>query len=110
MNKLVQELLDAASVVVGNTVKTCPNSMAVPDDIVGLCLAITHVEDSKKEDSTSGLMEVVDDLLKFIEDNDIYDEVVDDGDGFVDTWKSGEFTNLLDNTLKEINKLKEVAS
>ena len=50
MDKLVQELLDAASVVVGNLMKNYHDSRAVPDDLVGLCLAMMHVEDKLKND------------------------------------------------------------
>ncbi len=59
MDKLVQELLDAAIVVVGNVTRSCPNSMAVPNDIVGLCLAISHIEDSEKNVEESNCLRCV---------------------------------------------------
>lgn len=42
-------------------------------------------------------------LLQHIEDECVYDEVADDGDGHVDTWCSSEFEALL-NKLKEAIK------
>ncbi len=53
------------------------------------------------------LIEATDALLRFIENNDVEDEMAYDGDGHIDTWTSGEFEELLSNAkekLKEINE------
>ena len=107
MDKLVQELLDAASVVVGNLMKNYHDSRAVPDDLVELCLAIMHVEKSQEKSTANGnLTGAVSKLLKFIEENDVEDEMADDDDGRVDTWRSSEFNDLINYTQEKLDEAK----
>jgi len=42
-------------------------------------------------------------LLKYIEENEVWDECCDDGDGHIDQWRSPEFGGLI-NGLKEALK------
>ncbi len=56
----------------------------------------------------NNLVEAVELLLKFIEDNSVQDEMADDGDGYTDTWRSSEFNNLLANTQEKLDEAKEV--
>lgn len=105
MDKLIKNLIDAAGVVVCNQTKDCPNSMAVPNDIVGLCVAMAAIENIKSV--VPNLIEEAGALLTFLEENDITDEASDDGDGFVDTWRSGEFAELIERTRARLKDLKE---
>ncbi|KKL56278.1 hypothetical protein LCGC14_2247030 [marine sediment metagenome] len=57
--------------------------------------------------TVTNLMEATDALLKFIEENDIQDEMADDGDGYTDTWRSGEFSELIEHAQARLNELKE---
>ena len=106
MNKLIKDLVDAAGMVVGNQVKDCPNSMAVPDDIVGLCVAIAAIENIKPV--VTNLIEAVEMLLEFIEENDVQDEMCNDGDGYIDTYRSSQFESLIVYAQKKIKEIKEV--
>jgi len=52
------------------------------------------------EPKTSTLKEAATSLLTYIEENDVYDESCDDGDGHIDQWCSPKF-GALTNELKE---------
>lgn len=39
---------------------------------------------------------ILKEVIEFIENNNISDEFADDGGGHTDTWRSGEFDNLID--------------
>ena len=47
-------------------------------------------------------------LVEFIEDNDVKDEICDDSEGYIATWRSVEFDNLIKRakeTLKNLERL-----
>ena len=48
-------------------------------------------------------LKVLKELVNFIEENDIKDEVCDDGGGHTDEWRSNEFDSLLSQA-KEVIK------
>ena len=58
----------------------------------------------------TNLMEAVDALLKYMEKDHTCDEVADDGDGLTDTWRSGEFSELIEHTQAKLNDLREETS
>ncbi|KKM91911.1 hypothetical protein LCGC14_1223820 [marine sediment metagenome] len=55
-------------------------------------------------------IEAVELLLKFIEENDIQDEMADDGDGHIDTWRSPQFDQLLTHTQEKLGEVRGVKS
>ena len=54
----------------------------------------------------NNLVEAVELLLKFIEDNSVQDEMANDGDGYIDTYRSHEFNKLIANTQEKLDKAK----
>lgn len=50
-----------------------------------------------------GMAEILKELVDFIEDNHIVDEGADDGDGHYDTWRSGEFGQLIERAKEVLN-------
>ena len=41
-------------------------------------------------------------LIDFIEKYDVQDEFANDGDGYIDTWRSQEFHDAIDNLKKSL--------
>ena len=50
----------------------------------------------------SELFDVLKELIEFIEENDVKDEIADNGGGYTDTWCSVEFNNLIDKAKEAI--------
>ena len=48
-------------------------------------------------------LKVLKDLIEFVEEKHLTDELCDDGDGYTDTWRSEELEHLI-NRAKEIIK------
>jgi len=54
------------------------------------------------------LLKLLKELVDFIEENNITDEISDDGEGHTDEWRSDEFKNLINRakeTLKNLERL-----
>lgn len=49
-------------------------------------------------------LNVLKELVDFIEENDVKDEICDDGNGHIDEWRSIEFNNLIDQAKETIAK------
>ena len=49
-------------------------------------------------------LKVLKELITFIEENDITDEVADDGGGHTDEWRSTEFSCLINRAKETIKK------
>ena len=49
-------------------------------------------------------LKVLKELITFIEENDIADEVCDDGGGHTDEWRSNEFGALINKAKKTIKE------
>jgi len=49
-------------------------------------------------------LKVLKELVTFIEENDITDEVADDGGGHTDEWRSDEFNRVIDRAKEVIKK------
>ncbi len=58
----------------------------------------------------TNLMEATGALLKFIDENSVYDEMANDGDGYLDTWMSSSLSELIAYTQEKLDELKEVAN
>ncbi len=58
----------------------------------------------------TNLMEATGALLKFIDENSVYDEMANDGDGYLDTWMSSSLSKLIAYTQEKLDELKEVAN
>lgn len=52
----------------------------------------------------SNPLEILTELIDFIEDNEVKDELSDDGDGHTDEWRSNEFNDLISRAKKTIAK------
>ena len=52
----------------------------------------------------NAMRESLENLIKFIEANDVSDSSANDGDGAIDTWKSNEFTDLLNKAKESLKK------
>lgn len=50
------------------------------------------------------LAKAVKKLLDYIEENNVFDRVCDDGDGYTEEWKSSEFNALIEDTEKALKK------
>ena len=49
-------------------------------------------------------LKVLKELVDFLEENNIYDEVSDDGCGYTDEWRSDEFNRVIDRAKEVIKK------
>lgn len=58
--------------------------------------------------AVTNLIKATEDLLEFIDDNSVHDEMANDGDGYINTWKSGEFHSVINSTQEKLDELKEV--
>lgn len=72
--------------------------LCVPVDIYNTGLTM-HIDDTVRTSE-----DILYDLVSFIEDNDVTDEFSDDGDGYYERWKSGEFQSILDEAKKHLNE------
>lgn len=43
------------------------------------------------------LVKAAQELIKYLEENNINDESCDDGDGYIDEWRSTDFETVIDN-------------
>ena len=55
-----------------------------------------------EEDSTP--IGILKDLIEFIEENDINDEIANDGDGHTDEWRSIRFQHIINQAKETIKK------
>ena len=55
----------------------------------------------------TNLVEAMEGLLKVIEDNDIQDESCDDGDGYIDVWRSGGFSWAIEYAQEKLKEAQE---
>ena len=49
------------------------------------------------------LVKAARELINYIEDNDINDELCDEGDGHIDEWRSNEFETLINNVKESLD-------
>lgn len=45
-------------------------------------------------------------LLKFLDENDVFDEGANDGEGVIDTWRSDQFEQLIESLRSALQETK----
>ena len=51
----------------------------------------------------SNPLKLLKELVDFIEENNVTDEISDDGEGHTDEWRSNEFNNLINRAKETLN-------
>lgn len=86
MNKQLKKIIDDLNARMSNY----HSSVEPTNDEVTIAWLLMHINVLEKKVATSSA------LIHFIEENNVTDDYADDGDGYTASWRSTQFSRLLD--------------